>query len=98
MSVAIHRAGWRFDNSYTRLPEPLFSRERPTAVSDPALVVVNALRGVALLVDATHETPPAAIVDRVRELAQDPVADVRSSAVAVARKIERLSSGEKPVP
>jgi len=42
MSAAIHRAGWRFDNSYTRLPEPLFSRERPTAVSDPALVVVNA--------------------------------------------------------
>ena len=42
MSVATHRAGWRFDNSYTRLPEPLFSRERPTAVSDPALVVVNA--------------------------------------------------------
>jgi len=57
-----------------------------------ALVVVNALRGVALLVDATHEPPPAAIVDRVRELAQDPVADVRSSAAAVLKKVERLAS------
>jgi HEAT repeat protein len=57
-----------------------------------ALVVVNALRGVALLVDATHEPPPGRIVDRVRELAQDPVADVRSSATAVAKKIERLAA------
>ena len=57
-----------------------------------ALVVVNALRGVALLVDATHEPPPAGIVDRVRELVQDPVADVRSSAAAVVKKIERLAA------
>jgi HEAT repeat protein len=57
-----------------------------------ALVVVNALRGVALLVDATHEPPPGHVVDRVRELTQDPVADVRSSAMAVVKKIERLSA------
>ena len=57
-----------------------------------ALVVVNALRGVALLVDATHESPPGGVVDRVRELTQDPVADVRSSAAAVVKKIERLSA------
>jgi hypothetical protein len=63
-----------------------------------ALIVVNALRGVALLVDATHEPPPRNVIDRVSALEKDPVADVRSSAVAVARKIERLSSGEKPVP
>jgi HEAT repeat protein len=56
-----------------------------------ALVVVNALRGVALLVDATHEPPPGQIADRVRELTEDPVADVRSSAAAVVKKMERVS-------
>ncbi|NDC64941.1 MAG: hypothetical protein EBZ59_13400, partial [Planctomycetia bacterium] len=61
-----------------------------------ALVVVNALRGVALLVDATHAPPPPAVLDRIRELEQDPVADVRSSAVAVARKVDRLSSVAPP--
>jgi len=57
-----------------------------------ALVVVNALRGVALLVDATHEPPPGQIVQRLQELTTDPVADVRSSAAAVVKKIERLST------
>ena len=57
-----------------------------------ALVVVNALRGVALLVDATHEPPPAAVVDRVKAVAADPVADVRNGAAALLRKIERLTA------
>lgn len=57
-----------------------------------ALVVVNALRGVALLVDATHEPPPAAVVDRVKARAADPVSDVRNGATALLRKIERLSA------
>ena len=56
-----------------------------------ALVVVNALRGVALLVDATHEPPPAQLVERVQQLTQDPVGDVRSSAQALLKKIERLA-------
>jgi len=56
-----------------------------------ALVVVNALRGVALLVDAGHEPPPAAIVDRVKAVAADPVGDVRSSASALLKKIERVA-------
>lgn len=56
-----------------------------------ALVVVNALRGVALLVDTTHQPPPKSILDRVQAATQDPVADVRSSAAAVLKKIERLS-------
>jgi uncharacterized protein YdiU (UPF0061 family) len=37
----IAAAGWRFDNSYGRLPEPLFARTLPTAVRAPAVVVVN---------------------------------------------------------
>lgn len=59
-----------------------------------ALVVINALRGVALLVDATHEPPPRQLLDRVEQLTQDPVGDVRTSAAALLKKIERLA---KPV-
>lgn len=55
-----------------------------------ALVVINALRGVAAMVDSTAEPPPSAIVDRVATLCEDPVGDVRSSAKALLKKIERL--------
>jgi len=57
-----------------------------------ALVVVNALRGLAMLVDATHESPPRQLLDRVEQLTQDPVGDVRTSAVALLKKIERLAT------
>jgi HEAT repeat protein len=75
----------------------------PDTAADPAaqsrrykraLVVINALRGVALLVDATHEPPPRELLDRVEQLTQDPVGDVRTSAAALLKKIERLA---KPV-
>ena len=33
--------GWRFDNSYTRLPEALYSRVGPTSVEKPGLAVFN---------------------------------------------------------
>ncbi|MEI7862554.1 MAG: YdiU family protein [Planctomycetota bacterium] len=33
--------GWRFDNSYARLPQPLFSPALPTAVRDPSVVLLN---------------------------------------------------------
>lgn len=56
-----------------------------------ALVVVNALRGLALLVDATHEPPPRQLLDLVEQLTQDPVGDVRTSAATLLKKIERLS-------
>ena len=71
----------------------------PDAAADPAaqsrrykraLVVVNALRGVALLADATHEPPPRHLLDLVEKLTQDPVGDVRSSATALLKKVERL--------
>lgn len=57
-----------------------------------ALVVINALRGVAALVDATGAAPPAAIAARIETLANDPVADVRSSAAALLKKIQRLAA------
>jgi len=58
-----------------------------------ALVVVNALRGLALLIDATHQPPPAGVLERVRGLREDPVGDVRSAAAEVEKKIERLGVG-----
>lgn len=33
--------GWRFDNSYARLPEGLFSRVLPTPVKEPGMVLFN---------------------------------------------------------
>ena len=57
-----------------------------------ALVVVNALRGLALLTDATHQSPPRQILDRVQELSQDAVGDVRSAAAALIKKVERLAA------
>ena len=55
-----------------------------------ALIVVNAVRGVALLVDATNQSLPSHVRDRVEALQQDPVADVRSSAAALIKKMDRL--------
>jgi len=89
--------------AYEGLGEMLALPDLPNAEADAdaaaqsqrykrALVVVNALRGVALLVDATHEPPPAAVVDRVKARAADPVSDVRNGATALLRKIERLAA------
>ena len=55
-----------------------------------ALIVVNAVRGVALLVDATNQSLPSHVRARVEALQQDPVADVRSSAAALIKKMDRL--------
>ena len=56
-----------------------------------ALVVVNALRGITMLIDATNEGPPSGIIKKIEELQQDSVAEVRSSAKAVIKKIDRLA-------
>jgi len=58
-----------------------------------ALVVVNALKGVGLLVDATREPPPGELGDRIRALATDPVVDVRTGAAALAAKLDRIADG-----
>ncbi len=36
-----NEAGWRFDNSYARLPEVLFARQNPEPVAKPGLAVLN---------------------------------------------------------
>lgn len=41
MPTATTDLGWRFDNSYARLPEGLFSRVGPTPVREPQLVLFN---------------------------------------------------------
>jgi uncharacterized protein YdiU (UPF0061 family) len=45
--------GWRFDNSYSRLPESLFSRVRPVPVPAPAMVLFNDQLAAELGLDAT---------------------------------------------
>lgn len=55
-----------------------------------AMVVVNALKGVGLLVDDTAAPPPERITAAVAALRDDAVADVRQGATALHRRIERL--------
>jgi len=57
-----------------------------------ALIVVNALKAVGLLVDAARERPPEAVVTAVTQLADDPVGDVRTAAVALAGKFDRIAA------
>ena len=72
MSPAIAAAGWRFDNSYARLPAPLFSSAVPVPVREPRIVLVNetlagelgldpdVLRAAGAAVFAGNELPPGA--------------------------------------
>jgi hypothetical protein len=57
-----------------------------------ALIVVNALKAVGLLVDASRESPPEAVVAAVGRLAADPVADVRAAAAALTAKFDRIAA------
>jgi uncharacterized protein YdiU (UPF0061 family) len=45
-------AGWRFDNSYARLPEELFLPQNPEPVAKPALVVLNRALAESMGLDA----------------------------------------------
>jgi uncharacterized protein YdiU (UPF0061 family) len=45
-------AGWRWDHSYTRLPEIFFSRTLPVPVRSPSLVVFNQPLAVSLGLDS----------------------------------------------
>jgi len=46
-------AGWRFDNSYARLPEGLFTRTAPVPVRGPRLIALNAPLAADLGLDPT---------------------------------------------
>jgi uncharacterized protein YdiU (UPF0061 family) len=45
-------AGWRFDNSYARLPEELFLPQNPEPVAKPAMVVLNRALAESMGLDA----------------------------------------------
>ncbi|HZV98428.1 MAG TPA: YdiU family protein [Methylophilaceae bacterium] len=45
-------AGWHFDNSYLSLPQPFYSRQSPTPVKDPRLVLLNRALVESLGLDA----------------------------------------------
>ncbi|MDA8092621.1 MAG: YdiU family protein [Betaproteobacteria bacterium] len=51
---------WNFDDSYTRLPEPFFTRVRPTPVKAPVIVVLNRRLAEALGLDAQAPMGPEA--------------------------------------
>jgi uncharacterized protein YdiU (UPF0061 family) len=52
MHESIADAGWQFDNSYARLPEPLHSAAAPVPVRAPSLVLVNEPLASGLGLDA----------------------------------------------
>jgi hypothetical protein len=101
-NAAIGLARQGRSNAYETLEEMLALPDVPAAPGDDqaqsdryrrALIVVNAIKAVNLLVDASGVAPPAGIVTRMAELTKDPVGDVRAAAVAVSRRIERLPAG-----
>lgn len=53
--------GWRFDNTYARLPSLLFSRELPTPVAAPRLVIFN--RGLADVLGLDPGIEPTSVAD-----------------------------------
>lgn len=68
--------GWRFDNSYARLPEPLFTRTLPTPVPAPAVVILNEPLAADLGLDVAvlHETGAAVFAGNALPPGADPIA------------------------
>ena len=54
----IDKIGWQFDNTYTKLPDNMFSKLSPIPVEAPGVVIFNHgfLRGV-LLPGAPNKVP-----------------------------------------
>ncbi len=76
-------------------PDVAVAEENPEAQAERyrrAMVVVNALKGVGMLVDATSETPPTGVTEAVAGLRDDAVGDVRQGARALLRRLERLEA------
>src|SRR3954452_21414388 len=55
-----HTIGWRFDNTYSRLPDALFAPARPAAVREPRVSVLNHRLGGELGIDLGALPPEAA--------------------------------------
>jgi uncharacterized protein YdiU (UPF0061 family) len=58
--VGTSPAGWRFDNTYARLPEVLFVRVRPAAVRAPQVTILNQRLAEELGLDLGALSPEAA--------------------------------------
>ncbi|MFM7159857.1 MAG: protein adenylyltransferase SelO family protein, partial [Planctomycetaceae bacterium] len=56
-SLAGNDPGWRFDNSYTRLPPVLFQRATPQRFPQPQLVVLNQPLASELGLDFSRLSP-----------------------------------------
>ena len=41
MGKNISKIGWRFDNTYSKLPDNMLSRLKPIPVKSPEVVIVN---------------------------------------------------------
>lgn len=63
-----------------------------------AMVVVNAIKGVGLLVDDTSQSPPGRIVTALEALREDAIPDVRQGSTALLRRIERLGQEADGLP
>jgi HEAT repeat protein len=61
-----------------------------------AMVVVNAIKGVGLLVDDSGEPPPERISATLEGLREDAIPDVRQGAAALLKRIERLAQEAAP--
>ncbi len=86
-------AAWETLFEMLTLPDVIIRPNEPLSPAERyrrAMVVVNALKGVGLLVDDTLEPPPPDVADAIAGLQKDPVGDVRQGAKALLRRIERL--------
>lgn len=79
------------------LPDVAMRPDDPRSQADRyrrAMIVVNALKGVGLLVDdnAEAEPPPADIMKAIEALRDDAVGDVQQGAKALLKRIDRLAA------
>ena len=69
-------AGWRFDNSYARLPDALFARAIPVPVAQPGLAVLNENLAAEMGLDAAalRETGTEVFAGSTVPAGADPIA------------------------
>jgi len=91
-------AAWETLAEMLGLPDVAARPGDPEAQSERykrAMVVVNALKGVGLLVDDSGEPPPATITTALAALRDDAIADVRQGAAALLKRIDRLEPASR---
>jgi hypothetical protein len=88
-------AAWETLAEMLTLPDVAVRPEEPKSPSERyrrAMIVVNALKGVGLLVDDTAQPPPADVAQAIAGLRNDPIGDVQQGAKALLKRIERLGA------